>query len=79
MFIEMNHSLFPNWVDDKKSVMDVFEKHNQEVRETIPGHRLLVWQATEGWDPICAALGLPVPDEPFPYKNTTENWLKGED
>lgn len=76
MLIEMTQSFFPNWVDDKTSTMEVFEKHNLRVRETIPSHRLLVWQAKEGWDPICKALDLPVPDEPFPHTNTSEKWLK---
>ena len=76
MVVQMDHSLFPNGVDDKKSAIEVFERHNRNVRETIPAYRLLEWQAAEGWEPICEALGLPVPDEPFPHKNTTEEWLK---
>jgi hypothetical protein len=33
---------------------------------------LIEWTASEGWEPICAALGLPVPDEPFPRVNSRE-------
>jgi hypothetical protein len=44
------------------------------VRETVPKERLLVWQASEGWAPICKALHLEIPDEPFPRVNTTEEW-----
>jgi hypothetical protein len=29
------------------------------------------WHPGDGWAPICAALALPVPDEPFPHVNTT--------
>jgi hypothetical protein len=25
----------------------------------------------DGWEPICAALGLPLPNDPFPHLNTT--------
>jgi hypothetical protein len=51
-----------------------YERHNAEVRATIPSHRLLEWQATDGWAPLCEALGVPVPDEPFPVTNTTEEF-----
>jgi hypothetical protein len=33
---------------------------------------LVEWQAGEGWGPLCAALGIGVPDHPFPHVNTTE-------
>ncbi|WP_407670127.1 sulfotransferase [Nonomuraea solani] len=43
----------------------------EQVRATVPAHRLLEWQPADGWEPLCAALDLPVPDEPFPHENTT--------
>ncbi len=75
MVTDMNHLLFPDGVNDKGKTIEVFERHNQQVRQTIPADRLLEWQATEGWEPICGALDLPVPDEPFPHTNTTKEWL----
>ena len=35
-----------------------------------PG-RLLVYEVGSGWEPLCAFLGVPVPDEPFPRSNAT--------
>lgn len=32
------------------------------------------WQPGDGWAPICEALGLPVPNAPFPHANTTEEF-----
>lgn len=52
-----------------------YEAHNEAVRRAVPADRLLEWRATDGWAPLCAALGVPVPDEPFPVTNTTEEWL----
>ncbi|HKK93808.1 MAG TPA: sulfotransferase [Longimicrobiales bacterium] len=43
--------------------------HNDAVRATIPDDRLLVYQVTEGWGPLCEFLGAEVPDEPFPRTN----------
>jgi hypothetical protein len=51
-----------------------YERHNAEVRATIPSSRLLEWRATDGWAPLCDALGVDVPDEPFPVTNTTEEF-----
>jgi hypothetical protein len=60
--------------DDPATLMAAYERHNDEVRQTVPPHRLLEWRAKEGWPPICLALGLPVPDLPFPWTNRREDW-----
>ena len=51
-----------------------FEAHNQRVLEHAERDpefekRLLVWRAQDGWEPLCNALDLPVPDVPFPHVN----------
>ncbi|HZT41651.1 MAG TPA: sulfotransferase [Chthonomonadaceae bacterium] len=65
---------FTSAIDDREACIAAFERNNARVRETIPPHRLLEWRASEGWGPLCKALGLPVPDEPFPLTNTKEEW-----
>jgi len=54
---------------DVADLVDAFEAHNERVKATIPAHRLLVYEVKEGWDPLCAFLGAPVPSEPFPRTN----------
>jgi hypothetical protein len=61
-------------IKDHDACVAKFESHNAEVRAEVDPSRLLVWRATDGWEPLCAALGLPVPDEPFPRVNTREEW-----
>jgi len=34
-----------------------------------------VWSVTEGWEPLCEFLQLPVPDEPFPHLNDRTEFL----
>lgn len=58
----------------REAAITAFEAHNAGVRTVIPGERLVEWRADEGWEPICAALDLPVPDRPFPHTNTSEEW-----
>lgn len=59
---------------DRDSAIAAVEAWNADVRATAPADRLLVWQTGDGWEPICDALGLAVPDEPFPHTNTTEEF-----
>lgn len=46
-----------------------FVRHNEEVEAAVPADRLLVYRVTEGWEPLCEFLGVPVPPEPFPRAN----------
>jgi hypothetical protein len=46
--------------------------YNQEVKQTVPADRLLVWAPADGWGPICEFMGLPVPEAPFPRVNDTD-------
>lgn len=58
----------------KDNVIAAFERHNAEVRRTIPADRLLVFEAAHGWEPLCAHLGVPIPDAPFPRVNDREEF-----
>ena len=48
-----------------------YERHNATVLATAPADRLVTYRPGDGWEPVCAALGVAVPDEPFPHTNTT--------
>jgi Sulfotransferase domain len=68
------HDRFSDRFDDPTAMMDAFVQHNDAVRAAIPADRLLEWTVTDGWDPICERLGLPVPAEQFPVTNSTEEF-----
>jgi hypothetical protein len=63
----------PDW-REREGAMAAYERHNARVRSEVPAERLVDWQPGDGWEPICAALGVAVPDEPFPHKNDTEQF-----
>ena len=44
----------------------IMERWNDEVKQTVPAERLLVWDPKDGWEPLCEFLEVPVPDEPTP-------------
>jgi hypothetical protein len=66
--------LFDYRMHDEALLKAVFERHNAEVVARIPPERLLVYEAAQGWAPLCAFLGVPIPDEPMPLTNTTEEF-----
>jgi hypothetical protein len=55
--------------EDRAHAIEVFHRHNEDVRRGVPADRLLVFEVGQGWEPLCAFLGVPVPDEPFPHLN----------
>jgi len=60
---------------DRDELAAAFTAHLGAVRDEIPVERLLVYDVRDGWAPLCAFLGVPVPDEPFPRTNNrTEFW-----
>ena len=62
---------FSDDLTNPTAMIDAFERHNAQVRAGIPAHRLLEWTPSDGWEPICERLGVPVPTEAFPVTNTT--------
>lgn len=69
----LSNRFTPDWSDEGPS-KEAYERHNDDVRRRVPKERLVEWVPGDGWEPICRALGLPVPDEPFPHVNTSEEF-----
>ena len=61
---------FAEDVRDEAATKAAYERHNAEVRASVPASQLVDWQPRDGWGPICTRLGMPVPDEAFPHTNT---------
>lgn len=61
---------FPYQMPSMRQAVAAFERHAQAVVDGLPPDRLLVFDVREGWEPLCAFLGVSVPaDEPFPRLN----------
>ncbi len=61
---------FGEHIHDRDFMLAQFERRKQEVIAAVPAPRLLVYDVREGWEPLCAWLGVPVPESPFPHTNT---------
>ncbi len=59
---------------DRTHVIESYERHNDEVKRTIPLERLLIYEVSDGWEPLCEFLDVPVPEVPFPKVNTTDEF-----
>jgi len=58
----------------KENVIAAFKRHEQNVINTIPASRLLVFEAKEGWEPLCEFLDVPAPETPFPRTNSRDEF-----
>ncbi len=65
--------LFDGRLGDREHMIARFEQHSAEVIAGVPADRLLVFEARDGWGPLCAFLGVGVPDEPYPHVNALED------
>jgi len=59
---------------DREHVLAVYRAHVETVRRELPPQRLLVYDVSQGWTPLCEFLGVDVPDEPYPRVNSTEEF-----
>ena len=67
---------FGGHIHDRPFMVEYFKRHNAEVQRSVPADRLLVYEVTQGWEPLCRFLAVPVPDMPFPRINTREDWSR---
>ena len=74
MVVDMLAATFtPDW-REREAAIAAYETHNAAVRAAVPPERLVEWQPADGWEPLCSALNVPVPTEPFPRSNSTEEF-----
>lgn len=73
----VTRSIGEDW--SPEALMERFRAHEEDVRNSLPAGRLLVFSPSEGWEPLCAFLGVPVPDEPFPRSNHRDEFFANMD
>jgi hypothetical protein len=65
---------FRGELDDPDHGVVIFNAHTEEVKATIDPDRLLVFDVSEGWEPLCAFLDKPVPATAFPRINARDEF-----
>lgn len=70
----MNNALiwegqFEGQFEDRAHAIDLFNQWNDAVAAAVAAERLLIFDVKQGWEPLCAFLGVAVPARPFPHTN----------
>lgn len=60
-----------------EGLIAAMDRWNDAVKATVPAERLLVWNPSEGWGPLCEFLEVAVPAEPLPRLNDTVSFREG--
>jgi hypothetical protein len=66
---------FGTHLHDRKYMTDYFRDHTRKVVEAIPAKRLLIYEVSQGWGPLCEFLGVEVPATPFPAENSRAEFI----
>ena len=56
--------------EDKNFAISTYRQYCDNVIAEVPGDQLLVYEVAQGWTPLCNFLGYHIPRDPFPKKNT---------
>jgi Sulfotransferase domain len=67
--------VFDGRIEDRAYAIGVYNAHVERVKAALPKSRLLVFEAKQGWEPLCRFLGVATPDEPYPRVNSSEDFL----
>ncbi|TIW17142.1 MAG: sulfotransferase family protein [Mesorhizobium sp.] len=70
----VSKQVFGGRPQDRAHAIAVYQANVAAVLDTVPAARLLVHKLGDGWEPLCAHLGVPVPAEPYPSRNTTKEF-----
>jgi hypothetical protein len=62
--------------EDRPYAIRTFLDWNRRVGERVSMDRLLVYEVTDGWGPLCRFLDMPIPDTPFPHLNDAETFRR---
>lgn len=62
--------IFGGRMAERDHAMALYRAHVEAVLAEVPADRLLVHRLGDGWEPLCAHLGVAVPDLPYPHGNS---------
>lgn len=63
------HKLFNGRFHDRDFAIKQFNRHIEDVKQSIPEDQLLIFDVKDGWEPVCCFLEVPVPEGAFPHVN----------
>jgi hypothetical protein len=80
-FGDMSHKLI--WgrtlkgvMDDRAKAVARYDAYVGEVKAAVPPDKLLIFKVSDGWEPLCAFLGVAAPETKFPDVNDRAEFQK---
>ena len=70
----LRREVFADDAHDRDHIISVYNRNVAEVQAAFGPDRLLTYQLGSGWEPLCAFLGVDVPDEPYPSGNDSASF-----
>ena len=67
---------FGGSVEDRANCIRAYRDNIANVQATIAPERLLVFEAKQGWEPLCRFLGVPMPATEYPRVNGRDEFLQ---
>lgn len=61
--------VFQGRFKDREYAIEIYRAHIAYVKANAPPDKLLVFEAKQGWEPLCEFLGVPVPEGSYPHLN----------
>ena len=69
--------VFDGRFEDEEHAKQVFRDHIEKVKSVVPPDKLLVYQITDGWAPLCNFLDVPQPEGvTFPRTNEAREMIR---
>jgi hypothetical protein len=65
---------FQGRFEDLAFAEQIYNQHIADVKAYVPAEKLLVYDVSEGWKPLCDFLGVPEPQDKLPHLNKKENF-----
>ncbi|KAG4428353.1 hypothetical protein IFR05_016168 [Cadophora sp. M221] len=62
-----------NLDEARSNAKEIYKEYYAEIRRIVPKERLLEYDLSSGWEPLCKFLGKPVPDVEFPHANESRS------
>ncbi|HMS64869.1 MAG TPA: sulfotransferase [Ignavibacteria bacterium] len=60
---------------EKKKIIEKFYRHTENVMKKVDQNRLLIYNISEGWEPLCRFFNVQVPKENFPVSNSYDEFM----
>jgi len=66
--------VFGGRAHDRAHAIAIYEANVEAVKRSVAPERLLVHNLGDGWAPLCAHLGVSVPSQPYPSRNSSSDF-----